>query len=156
MHMQLLLATIMATSSLAMTTTEGLNWSPHYGKAKSQATVARRPLVVVIEDPSDAAKRMDDQALAMSTLEKLNEYQLCRVDASTPYGKRVAEAFGAKQLPFTAITDREVRQITYSKAGQMSSEQWTLAVTGRTRTVQQQSAQVYYSQPTYNRAFCST
>ena len=155
--MQLLLVTIMATSTVAVTTTDGLEWSTHYGKAKSQATVARRPLVVVIEDPSDASKRMDNEILATSTLEKLNEYQLCRVDASTPYGKRVAEAFGAKQLPFTAITDRKVRQITYRKVGQMSPEQWASAVDGQTRTVQRQSASVYYSsQPSYNRAFCST
>lgn len=153
--MQLLLVTIMATSSMAATTTDGLSWSTHYGKAKLQATAAHRPLVVVIEDPSDASKRMDDQVLATSTLQKLDKYQLCRVDASTPYGKRVAEAFGADRLPFTAITDREVKQITYRRVGKMSSDQWSTALTAQTRTVRQ-SAPVYYSSPTYNRAFCST
>ena len=155
MRMQLLLVTIMATSSMAVTTTDGLNWSTHYGKAKLRATAAKRPMVVVIEDPSDVSKRMDDQVLATGTLQKLNKYQLCRVDASTPYGKRVAEAFGADRLPFTAVTDREVKQITYRKAGKMSSEQWTTALNGNTRTVQQ-AAPVYYSSPTYNQAFCST
>jgi hypothetical protein len=114
----------------------------------------------VIEDPSDVSKRMNDQVLAVNTLEKLNGYQLCRVDASTPYGKRVAEAFGAERLPFTAITDRAVSQITYRKVGQMSSEQWTHALNGRTRTVQQQTSWGYsspvYSSTNYNRAFCST
>lgn len=134
--MQLLLVNLMAATSLAVTATGDLDWSTHYGDAKASAARSNRPLLVVIENPEVAAASLDDTALVKSQdrVQLMKSYELCRVDASTPYGKRVAAAFGAKTLPYTAVTDRSARYITYRKSGKMSSDQWSQALGQPQRT----------------------
>lgn len=136
--MQLLLVNLMAATSLAVTATGDLDWSTHYGDAKAQAEKTNRPLLVIIENPAVAGDRVDEATLAANKdrVARMKNYQLCRVDASTPYGKRVAEAFGASQLPYTAVTDRTVRYITYRKSGKMSADQWSRALGTPQRTTQ--------------------
>ena len=52
--------------------------------------------------------------------ELLGNYQLCHVDTSTEYGKKVAEAFRAKEFPFTAIIDKTGSIVLTKKEGQLS------------------------------------
>ncbi|MDG2380924.1 MAG: hypothetical protein P8N76_04565 [Pirellulaceae bacterium] len=128
--MQLLLVNLMAATSLAVSATGDLDWSTHYGNAKAKASQSNRPLLVIIENPTVAADRLDDSALVKNKerVAIVKNYELCRVDASTAYGKRVAAAFGAKSLPYTAVTDRSARYITYRRAGKMSADQWAQAL----------------------------
>ena len=53
---------------------------------------------------------------------------LVRVDVSTPYGKKVKAAFHAEKLPYTAITDKSARFITFRGAGEMKPSEWTAAL----------------------------
>jgi hypothetical protein len=114
-------------------TSQDLKWSDHYARAKHEAAAAQRPLLVVLENPQDPAGRLSVEKIANddSQVELLEHYQLCRVDVTTEYGKRVAEAFGAKTFPYTAITDKSTRYITFRSAGPMTSEQWTRTLQSR-------------------------
>ena len=57
-------------------------------------------------------------------LELLRPYNLCHVDVSTDYGKKVAEAFKAEDFPYTAIIDKTGSVIIFAKAGKMANEEW--------------------------------
>ncbi len=124
--MQLLLLAAMASAQLAVTATGDLEWSAHYAQAKAAAAAAEKPLLVVLENPAEPERRFHDDALASQPeqVDLLKHFQLCRVDVTTPYGKRVADALGATELPYTAITDKTAKYITHRSAGQMSAEHW--------------------------------
>ena len=131
--MQVLLMAAMATANLAVTATSELEWSNHYANAKVQAASEHRPLLVVLEDSANPQGRFDERSLASrdSQVELLQHYRLCRMDVTTDYGKRVASAFGAKQFPFTAITDKSAQYITFQVNGAMSAEQWEQTLASR-------------------------
>jgi hypothetical protein len=131
--MQVLLMAAMATANLAVTATSDLEWSDHYANAKVQAAAEHRPLLVVLENSANPQGRFDEQNLASGDkqVELLHHYRLCRMDVTTEYGKRVASAFGAKQFPFTAITDKSARYITFQTNGGMSAERWEQTLTSR-------------------------
>jgi hypothetical protein len=131
--MQVLLMAAMSVANLAVTTTTELDWSDHYANAKVQAAAEHRPLLVVLEDSANPQGRFDQQALASqdSQVELLHNFRLCRMDVTTDYGKRVAAAFGAKQFPFTAITDNSAQYITFQAGGTMSPEQWNQTLATR-------------------------
>jgi hypothetical protein len=116
----------MASISLAVSTTEDLHWSDHYANAKHAAAEVQRPLLVVLENPADPNGRFDQQQLASNAaqLDLMKKFELCRMDVSTPYGKRVAEALKATQFPYLAITDKSTTYITFRGAGAMTADQW--------------------------------
>ena len=123
--MQVLLMATMASAAMAVSTTNELDWSSHYANAKVQAAEEHRPLLVVLENSDDPAGRFDQDRLASeSQRELLKHYRLCRMDVNTDYGKRVANAFGAKSFPFTAITDSSAQYITFQASGSMTTEKW--------------------------------
>jgi hypothetical protein len=137
--MQVLLMAVMATVSLVVSTSSNvathrnLEWSDHYANAKVQAAAQQRPLLVVLENSGDPAGRFNPDQLAAdeAQAELLGHFQLCRMDVTTDYGKRVAAAFGASKFPFTAITDKSARYITFQAAGAMSPEQWKETLNSR-------------------------
>lgn len=104
-----------------------LDWSDHYANAKQGAATEQRPLLVVLENSADPAGKLDLQAAgnAEKQLELLKQYKLCRMDVNTPYGKRVAEAFHVTKFPFTAITDKTTRYVTFRSSDPMNGDQWT-------------------------------
>jgi hypothetical protein len=55
----------------------------------------------------------------------LGSYELCHVDVSTEYGKRVAQAFKATQFPHTAIIDRTGAVVLYKKPGAIAESEWS-------------------------------
>ena len=129
-----------------------------YGKALEATKQSARPLLVVLETPdqkllSDAELTKEDSVLA--------KYDICRVDASTEYGKKVAAAFGASAFPYEAIIDREGKEVLYRHAGSQSIEQindtlerFQLGVQPKEVRVMkpvqtQPSYQPAYSQPAY-------
>lgn len=121
--MQVLIATaiIFASAVTGSNSSNELAWSSNYGQAKSEAKAAQRPLLIVMEDPSKPETRLDQQA---SDSELLQKYQLCRIDVTTEYGKKVAKAFNATEFPYTACTDKTASFITFRGAGKMSVEGW--------------------------------
>ncbi len=125
-------ATLLAVMA-TVTATGDLEWSSHYAQAKSAAATAQKPLLVVLENPSEPKRRFDEEKLASKEEHQklLKNFELCRVDVTTPYGKRVAEALGATELPYTAITDKTAKYITYRGAGQVSAENWTKTLNER-------------------------
>jgi hypothetical protein len=104
----------------------GLTWFSDYGAALAATKAARKPLLVVLDDPSDRrlrveqVSRRDDRGAG----DLLAKYTLCHVDVSTAYGREVARRFRARELPSTAIIDREGRTVIFSKAGHFSDESW--------------------------------
>lgn len=98
-------------------------WSQDYGACLKRAAAEGRPLLVVIEQPAGAVRptaarrNAEDPAL-------LENYVLCRVDATTKYGQELSRSFQANELPFTAIIDRQGERQIYRHAGQLSDSEW--------------------------------
>ena len=61
-----------------------------------------------------------DAQFVSQNRETLDKYELCKVDANTEYGKKVAESFGATQLPHTAIIDKEGATVIFKKRGKFA------------------------------------
>ena len=67
-------------------------WHADYGVALAETKQEEHPLLVVFEQPGDNAKQLDPSLLsAESGAFPLDSYALCRIDATTDYGKQVAE-----------------------------------------------------------------
>jgi|GEM_PF-3029925 len=113
-----------------------LHWQKHYDLAKEVAQQKARPLVVVLENPKVNSEKIDETKLCEKKRKQLttDHFELVRVDVNTNYGKRVAAAFGAKQFPYTAVTDDRSTRIVFRKAGQMSEKDWTLALAKSAKT----------------------
>lgn len=124
--MQVLLVAALALAGFGVTSPAELQWSDHYADAKKQAAAEQRPLLVVLEDSTSPAGQFDQNNLASQEKQvaMLQNYQLCRMDVNTPYGKLVAEAYGAKTFPFTAITDHGARVVKFRGSGAMTPQQW--------------------------------
>ena len=98
------------------------DWDRDYGDALQAARQSQRPLVVILEDPSQPELRSGCQAKAEPHL--LKAFEICRVDATTAYGKKLASLYGVKDLPYTVITDSHCRNILFRGAGHFSAETW--------------------------------
>ena len=106
-------------------------WVDDYGAALRQAKFQRLPLLVVIEDPSDSKRRIEQIRFAADQTENdlLSSYKLCRVDVRTPYGQEVAKVFKAKQLPHTSIIDNTGSVQIFVKSGSFTTQEWSTALT---------------------------
>jgi hypothetical protein len=125
---------VLALSLLPGATPEPLQWETSYGKALEATRSDARPLLVVLDKPATADARLEPALLspgqdAAKQLELLRSYELCHVDATTDYGQKVAEAFGAKAFPFVAVIDKTGSVILYSKAGKAGSDEWSKMLT---------------------------
>lgn len=119
-------ATAVVTSSPdAADTAMQQEWRSDYGQALEATRTNERPLLVVIDRQDD--EKLSESALADSA-ETLAKYNLCRVDASTPYGKEVASSFKAAEFPFLAIIDKSGSVILRKEAGDAGIAQWKNAV----------------------------
>ncbi len=132
-----LLTVSLTTGFLANAPDSKLRWNDDYGNAKQAAQSSQRPMVVVLENPENTGQRLDIDKLSDAHRDRLRskQYELCRVNVNTAYGKLVAEAFGAKQFPYTAVTDDKSKWIVFRKAGQMSPLDWTHALARSTRNL---------------------
>jgi len=135
----LAVATI-AASTFAVTPAK-VNWQADYGKALAATKSDQRPLLVVLDNPADPAATFDAKLLAADgqQAELLKSYRLCRVDVSTEYGQKVAEAFGAKQFPHTAIIDKTGASVLFKQSGQIAGDQWQSTLTKFEKGVQPQT-----------------
>jgi len=119
------LALVIAAGATAATPTQ-LEWQSDYGKALAATRADNRPLLVVLDVPSNPKTAVATQQVAKDAAQEklLGAYQLCHVDASTAYGKKVAKAFGASSFPYTAILDKSASVVLCRKVGQLSNDQW--------------------------------
>ncbi len=124
----------LATASLALgsllAASEAPQWESRYGKALEATIAADDPLLVVLDKPNSDDARLspelldDEQDTAL-----LKPYQLCHIDVTTDYGKKVAKAFKAKTFPHVAIIDKTGKTIIYSKAGDIKADEWQRVLT---------------------------
>lgn len=131
----LIIMSFFAARTEAANRTE-LNWRKHYDLAKNVAQKKAHPLVVVLENPKLNSEKIDETKLCEKKRKQLtkDQFELVRVDVNTDYGKRVAAAFGAKQFPYTAVTNDRSTRIVFRKSGQMSEQDWTLALAKSAKT----------------------
>ncbi len=120
------LAAFTITMSALAATPQPLQWQADYGKALAATRSDDRPLVVVLDVPSDPKVSMEKKLAASekAQAELLNSYQRCHIDVTTEYGKKVAKVFGATQFPFTAIIDKTGSVILSKKLGKLTDSEW--------------------------------
>ena len=133
--MNAVVATLALSMSMVGGSSSSREWSTDYARAFRVAKSSQRPLLVVLEEsqkPGTQVKQasftLDDTMNAL-----LGPYELCRVDVSSPYGRKVAAAFGATRFPFTAITDRSCSVLVYKKTGQFTMQEWVAMLVAHQR-----------------------
>jgi hypothetical protein len=104
-------------------------WETSYGKALKATRKADAPLLVVLDKPSSKEARLAPELLneEMSDAEAnelLQPYQLCHVDVTTTYGKKVAKAFHVKSFPHVAIIDKTGSKVIFRKSGEIKTAEW--------------------------------
>ena len=127
------LATAVLAVSVLAGTPQPVEWQADYGKALAATRDGDQPLLVVLDEPKSAEARVEPALLGEGAVntpdaELLHRYRLCHVDASTPYGKKVAGAFAAKRFPHVAIIDRSGSVILFSKSGKIAQNEWRTAL----------------------------
>jgi hypothetical protein len=100
-------------------------WEADYGQALAQTREVEQPLLVVLDVPSDEAQRLNPELLDVANgAFPLDSYELCRVDVSTEYGKRVAKSFKVTEFPHVAIIDKSGSVILHRIKGEVTTDQW--------------------------------
>lgn len=97
-------------------------WLRDYGKALQTTRTSKQPLLVVLHNPEDPQQRVDEVDTGSARL--LQAFTLCQIDVTTNYGKKVAAAFGAKEFPYTVITNKTGDEIVLRRLGRFSPGQW--------------------------------
>jgi hypothetical protein len=140
-----LAAATIAASTFAVTPTKS-NWQADYGKALAETRSDQRPLLVVLDNPADPKAAFDSKLLAPEgePAKVLGSYRVCRVDVSTEYGQKVAEAFGATQFPHTAIIDKTGSTVLFKKPGQIGGEEFQTTLAKFEKGVAPQPQTVYF------------
>jgi hypothetical protein len=117
-----LMLTTLAVSS-AVAAPQAIQWQADYGKALAATRGDDRPLLVVLDKPSDPAAETGQ--LEGSQAKLLAAYQLCHIDATTEYGQQVAQVFKADKFPFTAIIDKTGSVVLHKQQGPLTDAQWS-------------------------------
>lgn len=104
-------------------------WKTSYAEAYHAGKNGRRPVLVVIDKPADPAYRIDQASFVRTDVGSaeralLASYELCHIDASTEYGRKIANSFKATEFPYLAITDRQVEVLLVEHTGRMSQDRW--------------------------------
>jgi hypothetical protein len=112
-----------------------LKWHDNYGAALNATRKDGRPLLIVLEDTKNKETAIDQSLLADEgeQAELLAKYNLCRVDASTQYGQKVAKVFRATTFPMTAIIDKAGAVILDKQTGKVEGSRF------RTRLAEHQT-----------------
>ena len=132
------LAVVTIAASTMAVSPAATQWQADYGKALAATRSDQRPLLVVLDNPADAKAAVQEDLLKSDgeQAELLKSYELCRVDVSTEYGKKVAEAFHATEFPHTAIIDKNGATVLFKKAGQISGDELKTTLTKFEKGVQ--------------------
>jgi hypothetical protein len=107
-------------------------WEASYGKAlEATRDDGSSPLLVVLDKPDSEDARLEPELLGKDQevaggdeIELLKPYELCHVDVTTKYGRKVADAFRAKKFPHVAIIDKTGSTVIFHKSGQIEPAEW--------------------------------
>jgi hypothetical protein len=122
-----------ATATLAVgllaTTPQAPAWQASYGKALQATREGNQPLLVVLDKPNSEEARVEPALLSEGSIsgkqaEALKSYQLCHVDVTSDYGKKVADVFHAKTFPAVAIIDKTGSVIIHRQNGKVDAASW--------------------------------
>jgi hypothetical protein len=110
-------------ASFVLAPSSNREWLTDYGEALEATKESQRPPLIVIGQQSKLLAHFEPaseigQPLGTSLLKK---YTLCHVDATTPYGKAVAEAFGTSTYPTTVIIDKTGAVQLVKRTGRLSA-----------------------------------
>jgi hypothetical protein len=128
----------MASATLAISALlaapEQPQWESSYGKALEASRAADAPLLVVLDKPESKDARLAPELLNAKATEGgdvalLKPYQLCHVDVSTSYGKKVAKAFHATTFPQVSIIDKTGKTVIFTKTGKIRPAEWKQILT---------------------------
>jgi len=126
----------LATASLAISALLGApqqhQWESSYGKALEATRSADAPLLVVLDKPNSEDARLSPELLSDEKAQgdaALQPYQLCHVDVTTGYGKKVAKAFHATSFPHVAIIDKTGSTVIFRKSGDLDETEWQQILT---------------------------
>ena len=141
-----LAAATLAVGLLAATP-QSPEWESSYGKALEATRAGNSPLLVVLDKPRSADARLEPQLLGENSAggkqaELLRPYELCHVDVTTEYGRKVADAFRAKNFPHVAIIDKTGSLVLFRKSGKMDAAEWERALTQHKRGERSQARAV--------------
>ena len=102
---------------------EAPRWTADYAVALAATKTTQRPLLVVINDPwrTDVRLEQVSSSTDKTQAELLASFQLCRIDAKTPYGRQTAESFKVQEYPFAAIIDRTGSVILHQQSGPVTA-----------------------------------
>jgi len=110
--------------ALAAAAPHAPHWESDYGKALEQTRADSQPLLIVLDKPAADKEQLNPALLGKGQAALLGAYDLCRVDVTSEYGKKVAQAFGAKKFPYVAIIDKQGKVIIHSQTGEVSADAW--------------------------------
>jgi hypothetical protein len=105
------------------------HWESSYGKALEATRAAEAPLLVVLDKPMTKDARLAPELLNEKKAEGsdsalLKPYQLCHIDVTTSYGKKVAKAFHATTFPQVSIIDKNGKTVIFTKTGNIKPAEW--------------------------------
>lgn len=113
---------VLTISIVLVASSYGSDWTEDYSEALSNARCEGRPMLVVLENQEKAVQRAG--SIFHVERELLTQFEICRVDVASEYGKKVAEQFSPSELPYTVITDSDCKQIVFRGVGERSINQW--------------------------------
>ena len=100
-------------------------WHGNYSQAVAETKQESQPLLVVFDKPGDENAELDPSLLsAESGAIPLDSYALCHIDATTEYGKQVAEGFKVTEFPHVAIIDKSGSVVLRRVSGDISQSEW--------------------------------
>ena len=85
-------AVVTATIGITAVEAPAPQWQSDYATALKQTRSDDCPLLVVIDQPGVAEQSLSDEILNNAADGALADYDLCHVDASTKYGKKVRQS----------------------------------------------------------------
>lgn len=111
-------------ASFVVAPSSGREWLNDYGAALKATKQSQRPLLIVIDQQPKWLAHVEPvsdagQPVAASLLQK---YTLCHVDATTAYGKAVAQAFRTATFPTTVIIDKTGSVQLVRKTGRLRAD----------------------------------
>lgn len=116
---------MLATAAALSADAPKADWHADYGVALEETKEESQPLLVVMDVPGDDAKRFNPELLkAEGGALPLAKYALCHIDASTEYGKKVAEGFKVTEFPHVAIIDKSGSVILRRVKGDIEKAEW--------------------------------
>lgn len=149
-----LAANILMGAALLAAEPQAPQWNTNVRQAWLEARQTSKPLLVVIDVPSDNNRRIQQVSHKPDATQQalLSRYVLAHVDASTRYGRQVAEFYNVTEAPTTLVLRPASGTTTHRQSGQMGAQQWANLLVTQVNNQVLFAPATTYSQPIH----CST